>query len=56
MFVADSGMNSEENRQELSRARGKYILATRIANIAEVKRHVLTKRGRYTVIKDNIHA
>jgi transposase len=56
IFVADSGMNSEENRQELSRACGKYLLATRMANVAEVKRHVLTKRGRYTVIKDNLHA
>jgi hypothetical protein len=55
IFVADSGMNSVENRDELSRACGKYLLATRMANVAEVKRDVLTKRGRYTVIRDNLH-
>ncbi len=56
IFVADSGMNSEENREELSRACGKYLLATRMANVTEIKRDVLTKRGRYTVIRDNLHA
>ena len=56
IFVADAGMNSEENRGELSRACGKYLLATRMANVTEIKRDVLTKRGRYTVIRDNLHA
>jgi transposase len=56
IFVADSGVNSVENREELSRACGKYLLATRMASVAEVKRNVLSKRGRYTVIKDNLHA
>jgi transposase len=56
MFVADSGMNSEENRSELARACGKYLLACRMANVAEIKRDVLSKRGRYTVFKDNLHA
>ena len=56
IFVADSGVNSVENREELSRACGKYLLATRMASVAEVKRNVLSKRGRYTVIKENLHA
>jgi len=56
MFVADSGMNSEDNRTELARACGKYLLACRMANVAEIKRDVLSKRGRYTVFKDNLHA
>jgi transposase len=56
LFVADSGMNSEENRVELSRACGKYLLATRMARVSEVKKEVLTRRGRYTVIRDNLHA
>ena len=56
MFVADSGMNSEDNRSELARAFGKYLLACRMANIAEIKRDVLSKRGRYTVFKDNLQA
>jgi hypothetical protein len=56
MFVADSGVNSAENRSELARACGKYLLACRMASVAEIKRDVLSKRGRYTVFKDNLHA
>lgn len=56
MFVADSGMNSEGNRAELARACGKYMLASRMASVTEIKRDVLSKRGRYTVFTDNLHA
>jgi transposase len=56
LFVADAGINSQDNRQELGRACGKYLLACRMANVAEIKRDVLSKRGRYTVIKDNLQA
>jgi hypothetical protein len=56
MFVADAGMNSEDNRTELARACGKYLLACRMANVTEIKRDVLSKRGRYTLFKDNLHA
>jgi transposase len=56
MFVADSGINSEDNRTELARASGKYLLACRMANVAEVKRDALSKRGRFTVFRDNLHA
>jgi transposase len=56
LFVADSGVNSEDNRSELARACGKYLLACRMANVAEIKRDVLSKRGRYTVFKDNLQA
>ena len=56
IFVADSGMNSRNNREELARACGKYLLATRMASISEVKHEVLGKRGRYHVIQDNLHA
>lgn len=56
LFVADSGMNSQENREELGRACGKYLLATRMGTVSEVKRDVLAKRGRYTVFKDNLQA
>jgi len=56
MFVADSGMNSKENRAELSRACGKYILATRMASVSEVKKTVLSKRGPYQNIKENLKA
>jgi len=56
MFVADSGMNSEDNRSELARACGKYLLACRMANVAEIKRDVLSKRGPYTTFQDNLQA
>ena len=56
MFVADSGMNSADNRSELARACGKYLLACRMAGVADIKREVLTKRGRYTVFRDNLQA
>jgi transposase len=56
MFVADARMNSQTNREELARACGKYLLACRMANVAEIEREVLSKRGRYTVIRDNLHA
>ena len=54
LFVADSGMNSADNREELARACGKYLLATRMATVAEIKNEVLSQPGRYTAIKDNL--
>jgi transposase len=56
LFVADAGMNSEENRRELGRACGKYLLATRLGSSAEVKQEVLTKAGRYKEIHENLQA
>jgi len=56
LFVADAGMNSEDNRTELARACGKYLLACRMTSVAEIKRDVLSKRGRYTVFGDNLSA
>ena len=56
LFVADSGMNSSDNREELARACGKYLLATRMATVAEIKNEVLSQPGRYTAIKDNLQA
>ena len=56
LFVADSGMNSADNREELARACGKYLLATRMATVAEIKKEVLAQPGRYTEITSNLHA
>lgn len=56
MFVADAGMNSENNRAELAKACGKYLLACRMASVAEIKQKVLGKKGRYFVFKENLHA
>lgn len=56
MFVADSGINSEDNRAELAKACGKYLLACRMANVSEIKQNVLSKPGRYIELKENLHA
>ena len=56
LFVADAGMNSEENRQELAKACGTYLLATRMASVKEIKEDVLFRRGRYKIISKNLHA
>jgi transposase len=53
LFVADCGMNSEENRKELARACGKYLLAVR-ADEKEVAEEVLTRSGRYQHVSDNL--
>lgn len=56
LFVADSGMNSEESRKELAKACGKYILASRAGSVAEIRDIVLARPGRYKVISDNLQA
>ena len=55
LFVADSGMNSEDNRKELAKACGTYLLATRMASVKEIKETVLTQPGRYKKLSDNLH-
>lgn len=49
-------MNSRDNRDELSKACGKYLLATRMSSVSEVQKEVLMKPGRYKVITENLHA
>ncbi len=56
LFVADSGMNSSTNREELARACGKYLLATRMASVSEIKEEVLAKPGRFRTITENLQA
>lgn len=56
LFVADAGMNSEENRRELARGCGKYLLASRMGGNKEVRDAVLARRGRYKKIEDNLFA
>ena len=51
-----AGILAQKNRKELAQACGKYLLACRMASVSEIKQTVLTKPGRYTVIKDNLHA
>jgi hypothetical protein len=54
VFVGDAGMNSEENRRQLSLGGGKYILASRMRGGGEVADEVLTRPGRYHTVKDNL--
>lgn len=56
LFVADAGMNSEENRHELAKSCGKYLLATRLASVKEIKEDVILRPGRYKIISKNMHA
>jgi transposase len=54
VFVGDSGMFSEANRQRLSRALGRYILAVPMRKVSEVPLAVLTRAGRYRNVADNL--
>lgn len=56
LFVGDAGMNSADNRRDLGRAFGKYLLASRISGLPEIEEQVLARRGRYQVISENLHA
>jgi transposase len=56
LFVGDSGNNSSTNRDELAKACGKYLLATRMGSVAEIKEDVLTKPGRFKTIAENLKA
>jgi transposase len=55
LFVGDGGLNSEENRQELAKACGTYLLATRMNSVNEVHQDVLSRPGRYRKVSDNLH-
>jgi transposase len=55
LFVADAGMNSEENRKALAKACGKYLLACRVGSVSEIKEEVLSRPGRYKEVADNLH-
>ena len=56
LFVGDSGMNSADNRRELARACGRYLLAVRSGSVKEVYDDVLRRPGRYKTISDNLRA
>ena len=56
LFVADSGINSSTNRDELAKACGKYLLATRMGSVSEIKEDVLTRPGRFRTIAENLQA
>ena len=55
LFVGDAGMNSADNRLELARGCGTYVLATRMSSVKAIKDHVLTRPGRFKKVSDNLH-
>jgi len=54
VFVGDSRMFSEANRERLSRALGRYILAVPMRKVSEVQREVLSRPGRYRDVATNL--
>ena len=56
LFVGDAGFYSEANLEELAKGAGKYILATPIRRIKEIKDAVLSHPGRYAEIAPNLRA
>ena len=56
LFVGDAGMYSAANLTELSKGAGRYILATPIRKIKEIRDEVLSHPGRYAEIVPNLRA
>lgn len=54
ILVGDAGMNSAENRRQLSLGNGKYILAAKMRAGDEVTKQVLTRQGRYQKVRENL--
>jgi transposase len=54
IWVMDRGMNSEENRLILQKAGSHYIIGEKLRDNQEVHKEVLAKRGRFTVIRENL--
>jgi transposase len=54
VWVMDRGMNSEENRVILQKAGGHYILGEKLRDDAAIHEEVLSRKGRYRKIRDNL--
>jgi transposase len=54
VWIMDRGMNSEENRMVLQKAGGQYILGEKLRDNRQIHKEVLSKRGRYLKIKENM--
>ncbi len=55
LFIGDGGFNSQDNRHELAKACGTYVLATRLNSVKEANQDVLSRPGRYRKVSDNLH-
>jgi hypothetical protein len=56
LFVGDAGLYARANLAELSQGAGRYILATPIGRVKEIKQEVLSRPGRYAEITPNLRA
>jgi Transposase DDE domain len=56
LFVGDAGLYARANLAELSRGAGRYILATPIGRVKEIKDEVLSRPGRYAEITPHLRA
>jgi hypothetical protein len=56
LFVGDAGLYARTNLKELSRGAGRYILATPIGRVKEIRDEVLKRPGRYAEITPNLRA
>ena len=56
LFVGEAGMYSAANLKELSKGAGRYVLATPIRKVREIKDEVLSHPGRYADIAPNLRA
>lgn len=54
LFVGDAGMNSEDNRNHLTRGGGHFLLACGTSSSNEVLRDVLGRAGRFKTVHDNL--
>jgi transposase len=54
VWVMDRGMNSEDNRAILQKAGGHYILGEKLRDDAAIHGEVLSRKGRYRKIRDNL--
>jgi len=54
IWAMDRGMTSEENRRNLQRAGGQYILGEKLRGTT-INEEVLNRGGRFKIIKENLH-
>lgn len=56
LFVGDAGLHARANLEELSKGAGRYILATPIGRVKEIREEVLSHPGRYADIAPSLRA
>lgn len=54
IWAMDRGMTSEENRRNLQRAGGQYILGEKLRGV-NINEEALNRGGRFKVIRENLH-